>query len=133
MDGGVFATNPAMCALAEVLNDQDVRPRDVVLLSLGTGQRTHKRSFEEIKDWGLAAWARPILEVVFDGVSDAVDYQLERVLTKERYWRLQAELTLASDDLDDASEDNLRKLRQQAEDLVKEKSADLDAALAKLN
>ena len=133
VDGGVFATNPAMCALAEVLNDQDVRPRDVVLLSLGTGQRTHKRSFEEIKDWGLAAWARPILEVVFDGVSDAVDYQLERVLTKERYWRLQAELTLASDDLDDASEDNLRKLRQQAEDLVKEKSADLDAALAKLN
>ena len=132
VDGGVFATNPAMCALAEVLNDENLRPRDVVLLSLGTGQRTHKRGFEEIKDWGLAAWARPILEVVFDGVSDAVDYQLERVLTTERYWRLQAELTLASDDLDDASEGNLRRLRQQAGDLVKEKSAELDAVLAKL-
>ena len=61
-----------------------------------------------------------------------MDYQLERVLTTERYWRLQAELTLASDDLDDASEGNLRRLRRQAGDLVKEKSAELDAVLAKL-
>ena len=132
IDGGVFAANPAMCALAEVLNREDVRPRDVVLLSLGTGQRTHKRTFEEIKDWGLAAWARPILDVVFDGASDAVNYQLERVLTTERYWRLQVELTLASDDLDDASEDNLRKLRSQAEDLIRDQSGELDAVLAKL-
>jgi patatin-like phospholipase/acyl hydrolase len=132
VDGGVFATNPAMCAVAEVLNREDLRPRDVVLLSLGTGERTHKRSFDEIKDWGLAAWARPILNVVFDGVSDAVNYQLERVLTNERYWRLQVELTLASDDLDDASEKNLRDLRRQAEELVTARSADLDAVLAKL-
>ena len=70
--------------------------------------------------------------VVFDGVSDAVNYQLERVLTNERYYRLQVELTLASDDLDDASEHNLRDLRRQAEELVEARSADLDAVLAKL-
>jgi patatin-like phospholipase/acyl hydrolase len=130
VDGGVFATNPAMCAFAEVLDDTNLR--DVVLLSLGTGERTRKRSFDEIKDWGLARWARPILDVVFDGVSDAVDYQLGRVLGPERYWRLQTELTLASDDLDDATEDNLAKLRGHAEELIRERSADLDAALAKL-
>jgi patatin-like phospholipase/acyl hydrolase len=130
VDGGVFATNPAMCALAEVLNE--VAPREVVLLSLGTGERTHKRSFDEIKDWGLANWARPILDVVFDGVSDAVNYQLARVLTGDRYWRFQIELTLASDHLDDASEANLAKLRGHAEELIQEKSADLDAVLAKL-
>ena len=78
VDGGVFATNPAMCALAEALNT--VSPKEVVLVSLGTGERTHKRDFDEIKDWGLANWARPILDVVFDGVSDAVNYQLKRVL-----------------------------------------------------
>jgi uncharacterized protein len=132
VDGGVFATNPAMCAFAEVLNLDSVSPRDVVLLSLGTGEHTHRRSFDEIKDWGLAMWARPILDVVFDGVSDAVNYQLERVLTGERYWRLQVELTIASDDLDDASEDNLAKLRQQAEELVRARTADIDAVLAKL-
>jgi patatin-like phospholipase/acyl hydrolase len=132
VDGGVFATNPAMCALAEVLNREDVRARDVVLLSLGCGQRTERHSFDEIKDWGLLKWARPILDVVFDGVSDAVNYQLERVLSPDRYWRLQPELTLASDDLDDASEGNLKKLRRQAEELIGARSADLDAALAKV-
>jgi patatin-like phospholipase/acyl hydrolase len=132
VDGGVFATNPAMCALAEVLNREDVRPRDVVLLSLGCGERTEKHSFDEIKDWGLAKWARPILDVVFDGVSDAVNYQLERVLSPDRYWRLQVELTLASDDLDDASDDNLRKLRRQAEELIIARTVDLDAVLAML-
>jgi patatin-like phospholipase/acyl hydrolase len=132
VDGGVFATNPAMCAVAEVLNREDLRPRDVVLLSLGTGERTHKRPFDEIKDWGLAAWARPILNVVFDGVSDAANYQLERVLTTERYYRFQVELTLASDDLDDASEHNLRDLRRQAEELVGARSEDLDKILALL-
>jgi patatin-like phospholipase/acyl hydrolase len=132
VDGGVFATNPAMCALAEVLNQEDLRPRDVVLLSLGCGQRTEKHSFDEIKDWGLVGWARPILDVVFDGVSDAVNYQLERVLSPNLYLRLQVELTLASDDLDDASEENLARLRSQAEDLISARSADLDALLAKL-
>ena len=132
VDGGVFATNPAMCALAEVLNQENVRPRDVILLSLGCGQRTEKHSFDQIKDWGLVGWARPILDVVFDGVSDAVDYQLQRVLDPERYLRLQVELTLASDHLDDASEDNLAKLQAQAEELIATRSADLDALIAKL-
>jgi len=130
LDGGVFAVNPAMSAFAEVIKEVDAR--EVVLLSLGTGQHTRKRSFDEIKDWGVAKWARPILEVVFDGVSDAVDHQLDHVLGGERYWRLQTELTLASDDLDDASEDNLAKLRGHAEDLIREQSDTLDAALARL-
>lgn len=130
VDGGVFAANPAMCGLAEALNE--VSPRDVVLLSLGTGERTHRRPYDEIKDWGLANWARPILDVVFDGASDTVHYQLDRVLGPERYWRLQVELTLASDDLDDASEDNLAKLRGHAEQLIEERSADIDAVIGKL-
>jgi len=130
VDGGVFAANPAMCGLAEVLNT--AAPSDVVLLSLGTGERTHRRPFDEIKDWGLASWARPILDVVFDGASDAVNYQLERVLGAERYWRLQTELTLASGDLDDATEGNLAKLRGHAEDLIRDRSAHLDAVLQRL-
>jgi hypothetical protein len=32
--------------------------------------------FAEVKDWGLLHWARPILDVVFDGSADAVDFQL---------------------------------------------------------
>ena len=130
VDGGVFATNPAMCAYAEVVRFQPAA--EIVLLSLGTGQRTRKRRFPDVKDWGLLEWARPILDVVFDGVSDAVDYQLRHALTDGSYWRLQVELTEASDDLDDASEENLRELRRQAEQLIAAGSADIDAAIAVL-
>jgi len=130
IDGGVFAVNPAMSAFAEALRiDPGV---EVTLVSLGTGERTRKRSFEEIKDWGLVEWARPILDVVFDGSSDAVDYQLRHALAAGRYWRFQTELTRASDDLDDASEDNLRLLREQGEELIVARSAELDAVVTAL-
>jgi patatin-like phospholipase/acyl hydrolase len=128
VDGGVFAANPAMCAFAEVMRFQP--SADVFLLSLGTGQRTRKRSFDQIHNWGLIEWAKPILDVVFDGVSDAVDYQLQHALDEGHYWRLQVELDLASDDLDDASEANLRELRAQAERLIADRTADIDAAIA---
>jgi patatin-like phospholipase/acyl hydrolase len=130
VDGGVFATNPAMCAFAEVMRFQPTA--DLVLLSLGTGQRTHKREFGEVKDWGLVEWAKPVLDVVFDGVSDAVDYQLQHVLDEGHYWRLQVELTQASDEMDNASADNLGDLRAQAEQLIADRSADIDAAIAAL-
>jgi uncharacterized protein len=131
VDGGVFAANPAMCALAEVLRSGPLD--DVRLLSLGTGERTRQRRFADVEDWGLIEWARPIIDVVFDGVSDAVNYQLLHALGEERYWRLQTELTLASDDLDDASEQNLRDLRIQAERLIEAESDKLDAAIAGLS
>jgi uncharacterized protein len=130
VDGGVFAVNPAMSAFAEVLRFQPTA--DITLVSLGTGERTRKRRFDEVKDWGLAEWARPILDVVFDGISDAVDYQLRQTLDERRYWRLQTELTRASDALDDASEENLADLRGHAEELIRERSADLDAIVAAL-
>lgn len=128
VDGGVFATNPAMCAFAEVRRHQP--DAEVVLLSLGTGQLTRPLPYADVKDWGLVEWARPILDVVFDGVSDTVDYQLEQLLGQSRYWRLQVALDGgASDDLDDASTANLRRLRLKGEELVADSRRELDAAL----
>jgi patatin-like phospholipase/acyl hydrolase len=130
VDGGVFAVNPAMSAFAEVMRFHPAA--EVVLLSLGTGQHTRRRSFADVDDWGLVEWARPILDVVFDGISDAVDYQLRHLLGDARYWRLQIELTRASDDLDDASPENIAELRRHAKELISDRSADLDAAVAAL-
>jgi uncharacterized protein len=130
IDGGVFAVNPAMSAFAEVLRFQP--GAEVVLLSLGTGQRTRRRSFADIKDWGQLEWARPLLDVVFDGISDAVDFQLRHALGKGRYLRFQVELTRASDDLDDATEENLRRLHEHAEELIAARSADIDAVISLL-
>jgi uncharacterized protein len=130
IDGGVFAVNPGMCALAEVLRYSP--GAEVVLVSLGTGQLTRPFPWKQVKDWGLVEWARPLIDVVFDGASDVVDYQLTQVLGPQRFFRFQTELTAASDDLDDASAQNLRALRLTGERLLEERARDLEAALAAL-
>jgi patatin-like phospholipase/acyl hydrolase len=130
IDGGVFAVNPGMCALAEVM--RYAPGAEVVLVSLGTGQLTRPFPYDDVKDWGLVEWARPLIDVVFDGASDVVDYQLTQLLGEERFFRFQTELTSASDDLDDASEDNLRALRLTGERLISERERDLSAGIAAL-
>jgi uncharacterized protein len=125
VDGGVFAINPAALAYAEAGGDVDV------LASLGTGEHTRRLRFEEVKDWGQLEWARPILDVVFDGGADAVDTQLASLLDG-RYVRLQTRLDEASDALDDASPGNLAALRREAERLIARRSEDIDRLCAAL-
>jgi patatin-like phospholipase/acyl hydrolase len=132
VDGGVFANNPAMCAYVDVIDSEP--DADVVLLSLGTGELTREYPYEEVRDWGLIEWARPLVNVVFDGVSDTIDYQLQMVLDEGRYWRLQTELTRGrgSDDLDDSSRANIEALKETARELIRKHSDEIDQACATL-
>jgi uncharacterized protein len=74
---------------------------------------------------------RPLIDVMFDGVSDTVEFQLGQLLG-ERYVRLQTQLNDASGALDDASADNLRRLRELGEELVAKNEAQLDRLCALL-
>lgn len=130
IDGGVFANNPAMCAFAEVRRTDP--GADCLLVSLGTGELTRRLPYEEVKDWGRLEWVRPLIDVMFDGVSDTVDYQLRQLLPPERYFRFQTRLDQANDDLDDAGEENLRLLRLEAERLISENRPQLDALCEEL-
>ena len=130
IDGGVFATNPAMCAYAEAVVLEDAPPRFV--LSLGTGRQTRPILHEDAASWGLVQWVRPVIDVVFDGVSDTVEYQLEHLMAPGSVVRLQTELDRASDALDDASPRNLELLEEQAVELVRREDAAIDAACATL-
>jgi predicted acylesterase/phospholipase RssA len=129
VDGGVFATNPAMCAYAEAARLQP--GEEVRLVALGTGRLTRRIEHEDAKDWGQLEWVRPLIDVVFDGVADAVDYQLEHLLG-DRHHRFQVTLDQASDALDDASAANLERLHAHARALADERSADLDALVTLL-
>ena len=122
IDGGVFANNPAMCAYAEakkVFGNED----DIMLVSVGTGQHTRSIPYEESKDWGLLEWARPMLSVVFDGVSATVDYQLNQLLTDsnlKNYFRFQTMLESGNDDMDDVTKTNIRALKRKGSEMVKQ-------------
>jgi patatin-like phospholipase/acyl hydrolase len=122
VDGGVFATNPAMCAYADARRFE--ADAEIVLVSLGTGQLERPIRYEEAKDWGMLEWARPILDVVFDGVADTTDYELRQLVDESCYFRLQTSLDFGSDALDDASRTNMRALLLKAEDLVQQADND---------
>jgi uncharacterized protein len=125
IDGGVFAINPSLVAYAELGGRLDL------LLSLGTGEHTRPLPFEKVKGWGQLEWARPVIDVVFDGGQDAIDMQL-RALLSSGYVRLQTQLEQASDDLDDASPDNLERLREEAQRLIRDNDALIDDLCTRL-
>jgi uncharacterized protein len=125
VDGGVFATNPAVLAYAQADGDPEL------LLSLGTGEHTRPLPYAQVKDWGRLEWAQPILDVVFDGTADAVDLELSALLP-EGYVRLQTRLDEASDELDDASPENIAALQREAERLIAANDAEIDAVCARL-
>jgi uncharacterized protein len=133
MDGGLYANHPGMCAYVEA---RLTHPDDSILIvSIGTGELTRRLPYRKVKGWGVARWAQPILNVVFDGVSKTINYQLEDLLPSDNvqhYYRLQTELARAKDDLDDTSSDNIQALMVEARELVHRNRATLDSLCAQL-
>jgi hypothetical protein len=95
IDGGVVANNPSMVAVAQALDvrcqpSDPLPPRqlkDLVLLSVGTGMSLTYLKGDRL-DWGVVQWARPLLNILMDGVADIADFQCCQILG-ERYERLQ--------------------------------------------
>jgi patatin-like phospholipase/acyl hydrolase len=129
VDGGVFANNPAMCAWAEA---QSMYPaeNDFLVVSLGTGEVTKPIYYNNAINWGVAHWAQPIFNVVLDGVSDAVDFQIKTLMPdsndKKWYYRFQVHLDEGSDAMDNTDPVYLRSLKLYAEGLIKENSDLID-------
>ncbi len=118
IDGGVAANNPTACAIAEALKlGHDIK--NISVLSLGTGSFTREISLRNAQEWGAAQWALPILDVMFDASSDINDY-IAKQIVEERYLRLQFRLDRGltgkplSDDLDDATPENIQNLIEAA-------------------
>lgn len=116
IDGGVVANNPSVFAIAEALRIDPAlsQPRDLLLVSLGTGRHAYPISARDAGSWGALQWSMPILDVVFDGASDNNDV-IARQLVGDGYFRFQIALEKGSASLDDASADNLGRLREQAQ------------------
>lgn len=90
IDGGVYATNPSMCALAQTQDRRYFDPptalNDVVLLSLGTGTSLFHINGKNL-NWGYAQWIKPLISLMLDGVSGIADYQCRQML-RDHYHRL---------------------------------------------
>jgi hypothetical protein len=128
VDGGVFANNPAVCAYVETIKLYGTQ--DILLVSLGTGQVKTPIHYLQARTWGLIGWARPVIDVFMDGVSDTVEHQAGWLLPdrdgKPRYFRFQTELLPHAGALDDATHKHIDALKQAAHTIISTNSDQLD-------
>ncbi len=105
IDGGVYASNPSMCALAQT-QDSRYSPNpplsDVLMLSLGTGTSLQYVKGKSL-DWGYVQWVKPLINLMLDGTAGIADYQCSQILGL-RYHRLApvfpSGVTVPMDDID---------------------------------
>jgi patatin-like phospholipase/acyl hydrolase len=92
IDGGVYANNPSIVALAQAISKKNQPAEraaldEIVMLSIGTGvSLTYIKG--QTLDWGYAQWIKPLVNVLMDGVAGISDYQARQLLD-DRYHRLQ--------------------------------------------
>lgn len=144
VDGGVFANNPSVCAFVEVLKKgrgvgHGVPIEEIVILSLGTGRKPETFTFKQCKDWGLAEWARPLIDILMEGVSQAADYQMRSLFESmgraKDYLRIDGEFKDYKNHLDIegldpgmdyATKENMERLCVFGEQLVQNHQEDLE-------
>ena len=125
VDGGVFASNPALCAYAQARTMYPLET-EFLVVSLGTGLERQSHPCAEIGNWGIANWAVPITGVMLNSASTTVHYQMRALIGDGNYARFQVELDAQNAAMDDASETNMRALAAAAQRGVQEQSAEMD-------
>lgn len=135
VDGGVFAGNPVVAAIAEALGRSsdapaELSPEDLFVVSIGTGRFETGFSQSKVGRWGGLGWIAgggsepPVLSAMLGGSSDGADYWAHMLLNHNpnhkppgadalgkgpRYFRLQAALKEPIE-MDDASPKVLKVL-----------------------
>lgn len=121
VDGGIYMNNPAVSAYVEairIMREEETRRSGVFMLSLGTGQITQSISYGNAKSWGKIEWIEPLLDCMFDGVSDAVDYQMDMLLGSD-YVRIQHNnLDADQQEMDNVDPENMKNLKSIAEKYI---------------
>ncbi len=135
IDGGMYAGNPVLCAIVEARKtvfDKCNHPEipDLYVVSLGTGKSAKHYDPEKAKKWGLAGWARPVVDIMMSSSSEVVHYQVKQLFDVAEctscYNRLEIDLGTKTSEMDDVSKGNIARLQQVSADFCKNNSALLD-------
>ena len=135
VDGGIVANNPAMCAFAEALV---LNQSNVLMVSLGTGAKSEQIKHQDAVNWGLIHWIRPLIMLMMNGNSEAVNYQLREIFSAREgndYYRIQLELPMDNryiHQMDNATERNLQQLEKLAKELIVNEDKTIDEICHKL-
>lgn len=130
IDGGVAANNPVACALADAAKEAGSLD-SIRIVSLGTGASTRGIPLSDAQEWGALEWAIPLVDVFMDASGDVSRYIAQSLVGQQNLMRLQFALDSEkwgvkplSDDMDDASPENIRSLRVAAEKYLEQGAQD---------
>jgi hypothetical protein len=131
VDGGVYANNPAMCAYVAARRLYPTADQ-YLIVSIGTGKLRNPFPYDDAKDWGFVGWAQPLLSMMFDGVSDTIDYELSQLGPEVASFRFQADLARikASEAMDNVTDENLAALISAGDDIWKTDSDKINAVIS---
>ncbi|GMI78788.1 PATATIN-like protein 6 [Hibiscus trionum] len=137
VDGGLAMSNPTVAAITHVLHNKQEFPfvrgvEDLLVLSLGTGQLLEASyEYEQVKNWRLKDWAKPMARISGDGSADSVDQAVAMAFQQCRssnYVRIQANgssVGRCGANVDtDPSPSNVKMLIGIAEEMLKQKNVE---------
>lgn len=138
VDGGVFANNPTLCAIAEVSKAKgSIQPSEMLILSLGTGEVKKSYSVRRFSR-SLALLIIPdLINIMMSGVSETTHHIVKNIFHNlgcaDNYVRLSPEFTDAKvAAMDNASPANIDRLRTAADYLIAENEALIDTLAGRL-
>lgn len=141
VDGGVVCNNPTGVAINQAIKELTAGDknsermdwtgtyRDLLVLSLGTGEKAVSYDAEKVAKWGVLGWLRngdgsvPLIEIFSNGSADMVDYNLSIIFdshdSSSNYLRIQTDLDKVDGTMDNSSLTNMNQLVSVAKDLLK--------------
>jgi uncharacterized protein len=131
VDGGVFANNPALCALIESLKlDRTKDITDTQILSVGNVSTSKSYDYNKVLHWGAINWAFPILDILMDASEQTVDYQLNKLYSilgvPNHYLRVVATVKDNVPPMDNTSVEAINRFLDIGKELVQKKHRDID-------
>lgn len=134
IDGGVFANNPSMVAYIEIIKTmcikkakkcEKVTPENMLFLSFGTGEAPlDSYPYKKIKKWGMVRWFLPILNILLQGVGEITTYEMMKLFdsynSPKNFIRINPPIILGNSSGEDASDENMKHLHQDAKNYVAE-------------
>lgn len=138
VDGGVYANNPAMCALVEAVKLwPDMAIRDYSMLSVGTGMAVKPYFWEKTHKFGYINWLEPIIDVLTSSVAETVDFQMQQLFSAsgvpDSYIRIEPPLLSSDSRMDNASPKNIRALQNAAQSYIDHNAPTFDRILSVLS
>lgn len=143
IDGGVFVNNPALVAYAEGRSifeseNKEATAKDMKILSIGTGHNRKSYSYNKAKNWGMAEWVQPVIDIMMSGSADVAHYQLHKIYgtinNPKQYLRIDKDLdpdtTGIDPDMDCATQENMVKLKAFGQQLFEENKEKIEEWLA---